>query len=60
MASVMRPSLLRQTAMASRCAARQSIAARSPFAVHSTIAKATAFHTSTKRYGLLPPGPRKL
>ena len=46
--------------MASRCAARQSIAARSPFAVHSTIAKATAFHTSTKRYGLLPPGPRKL
>ncbi|CEJ88892.1 Putative Succinate dehydrogenase membrane anchor subunit [[Torrubiella] hemipterigena] len=50
MASFARPSLLRQTAMASRCIAR-------PMVARTAFARA-AIHTSSKRCGLLPPGPQ--
>ncbi|EHK25134.1 uncharacterized protein TRIVIDRAFT_54691 [Trichoderma virens Gv29-8] len=48
MASIVRPSLLRQTALAARCAKP---------AFRSNAIKASAFHTSTQRSAILPPGP---
>uniref|UniRef100_A0A0B7K5A7 Succinate dehydrogenase [ubiquinone] cytochrome b small subunit n=1 Tax=Bionectria ochroleuca TaxID=29856 RepID=A0A0B7K5A7_BIOOC len=54
MASFARPSLLRQTAMASRCTAISSVATRAAIARPAVVA---AFHTSSKRPAFLPPGP---
>lgn len=51
MASIVRPSLLRQSALA----ARSGVAARSAMAM-----RAAAFHTSSKKSAILPPGPRAL
>ncbi|CAH0029664.1 unnamed protein product [Clonostachys rhizophaga] len=57
MASFARPSLLRQTAMASRCASISSVATRAAIARPAVVA---AFHTSSKRPAFLPPGPQKI
>ncbi|OPB37997.1 hypothetical protein A0O28_0011010 [Trichoderma guizhouense] len=48
MASIVRPSLLRQTALAARCVRNNAIKASS------------AFHTSTQRSAFLPPGPQRI
>ncbi|KAL3958644.1 hypothetical protein ACCO45_006806 [Purpureocillium lilacinum] len=54
MASIVRPSLLlRQTALASRCAARNAFAKQPAM-------KAAALHTSNKRSAILPPGPQRI
>ncbi|KAF4980163.1 hypothetical protein FZEAL_3782 [Fusarium zealandicum] len=58
MASVVRPSLLRQTALASRWAAAPSVATRSAF-VKSSMGVA-AFHNSPRRTAILPPGPQRI
>lgn len=50
MASIVRPSLLRQTALAARCAKP---------AFRNNAIKASAFHTSSQRSAFLPPGPRE-
>ncbi|KAH6609185.1 succinate dehydrogenase ubiquinone membrane anchor subunit [Trichoderma cornu-damae] len=49
MASIVRPSLLRQTALVARSAKP---------AFRNSALKATAFHTSAQRSAILPPGPR--
>jgi hypothetical protein len=49
MASIVRPSLLRQSALA----ARPAFSARSAIAM-----RAAAFHSSSKKSAILPPGPR--
>ncbi|KAL7929541.1 hypothetical protein V8C35DRAFT_284347 [Trichoderma chlorosporum] len=51
MASIVRPSLLRQTALAARCA--------KPTFRNNAI-KASAFHTSIQRSAILPPGPQRI
>ncbi|KAL7939442.1 hypothetical protein V8C35DRAFT_286629 [Trichoderma chlorosporum] len=51
MASIVRPSLLRQTALAARCAKP---------AFRNSAIKASAFHTSTQRSAILPPGPQRI
>ncbi|KAK0764525.1 hypothetical protein N5P37_003927 [Trichoderma harzianum] len=48
MASIARPSLLRQTALAARCVRNNAIKTSS------------AFHTSTQRSAFLPPGPQRI
>lgn len=57
MASIARSSLLRQAALA-RCAA-PSVSSRGAFA-QSNAMRAVAFHNSSKRSAILPPGPRKI
>ncbi|KND91123.1 Succinate dehydrogenase [ubiquinone] cytochrome b small subunit, mitochondrial [Tolypocladium ophioglossoides CBS 100239] len=52
MASIVRPSLLRQTALASRCAARNAFAKQPALPV-------AALHSSSRRSAILPPGPRE-
>jgi succinate dehydrogenase (ubiquinone) membrane anchor subunit len=56
MASTLRPSILRQTAMVSRYAVAPSAATRSAFAIQ----RAAAFHASSRRSAILPPGPQKI
>lgn len=51
MASIMRPSILRQAAM-SRSAFAQP-------AMRNTVLRAAALHTTSKRAAFIPPGPRK-
>ncbi|UNI23369.1 membrane anchor subunit of succinate dehydrogenase, Sdh4 [Purpureocillium takamizusanense] len=54
MASIVRPSLLlRQTALASRCAARNAFAKQPAM-------RAAALHTSNRRSAILPPGPQRI
>ena len=52
MASIVRPSLLRQTALASRWAAAPSI-------MRPSVMGVAAFHNSTRRAAIIPPGPRE-
>lgn len=64
MASIVRPSLLRHAALASRCAAAApSVATRSAFvkpsALQSNVLRAAAFHNSSRRNAIMPPGPRE-
>ncbi|KAM5355356.1 hypothetical protein ACJ41O_002002 [Fusarium nematophilum] len=63
MASIMRPSLLRQTALASRWAAAPSAATRGVFmkpSFRSQVMGVAAFHNSTRRSAILPPGPQRI
>ncbi|KAF7548980.1 hypothetical protein G7046_g8490 [Stylonectria norvegica] len=60
MASIVRSSMLRQTAMASRLAAAPSIAARCAFVKPNVVMGVAAFHNSGKRSAFLPPGPQHI
>ncbi|TWU71583.1 membrane anchor subunit of succinate dehydrogenase, Sdh4 [Metarhizium rileyi] len=51
MASIMRPSLLRQSALASR----SGVTARNAMAI-----RAAAFHSSSNKSAILPPGPQRI
>ncbi|KAL2675338.1 hypothetical protein Neosp_011522 [[Neocosmospora] mangrovei] len=57
MASIVRPSLLRQTALASRWAAAPSVATRGALMKPMGVA---AFHNSARRSAILPPGPQRI
>ncbi|ODA78424.1 hypothetical protein RJ55_05805 [Drechmeria coniospora] len=56
MASIVRPSLLRQVTLASRCTVSTT---RSAFVQHPNV-RVAALHTSSKRAALLPPGPQRI
>ncbi|CAM1504455.1 Fc.00g020460.m01.CDS01 [Cosmosporella sp. VM-42] len=60
MASIVRPSLLRQTALASRWAAAPSVAMRPAFLKPNVVMGVAAFHNSSRRSALLPPGPQRI